>query len=699
MSFRPLLLPLCLLAVLSVPSGAAARGFEARDLVGLDRDASPVLSPDGRKLVFTRRVVDAARESASTGLWIEDLVARDAAPPVRFTPEGWNVNSPSFSPDGATVYFLSAKGGTQQLYAMPVAGGAPRQLTAFATDIGTYRVSPDGRRFAFSADIHDHCGADAADRFACSKARVDATAASKASGVIYDQLFVRHWDTWKDGRTSRLFVAGLPAAGAATVTQATAVSSTLDGDIPAKPFGGVDDYTWAPDGGSLVASVRVAGRAAAWSTNFDLYRLAADGIAAPVNLTADNPAWDAGPVFSADGATLFYRAMRRPGFEADRYAMVAMDVASSERREIAPGWDRSPSRLAVIEDGAALLVTAQDTGEYPLFRVDVATGAVTRLVGDGTVSAFDVAGDTIALSRSTIQTGDVLYTTTRDASTLRAITPTAAERLPGVAFGEYEQFTFRGARNATVHGYVVKPVDYIEGRTYPVAFLIHGGPQGSFGNGWSYRWNPQTYAGQGYAVVMIDFHGSTGYGQAFTDAISGDWGGKPLEDLQKGWAAAQDRYAFLDGDRACALGASYGGYMVNWIAGNWFDRRGNAPFKCLVNHNGVFDTRSMGLVTEELWFTEWEFGGTVAANPRAYEKFNPARHIGKWTTPTLVVAGQNDFRVPVDQSLSSFTALQRRGIESKLLYFPDENHWVLKPQNSLLWHDTVNAWLKQHIGQ
>ena len=266
--------------------------------------------------------------------------------------------------------------------------------------------------------------------------------------------------------------------------------------------------------------------------------------------------------------------------------------------------------------------------------------------------------------------------------------------LEGVNFGDFEQFSFKGWNDETVHGYVVKPHNYEEGKKYPVAFLIHGGPQGSFGNGWSYRWNPQTYAGQGYAVVMIDFHGSTGYGQAFTDAISQHWGDRPLEDLQKGWAAAQQKYGFLNGDKACALGASYGGFMVNWIAGNW-----NEPWKCLVNHDGVFDTRSMGYVTEELWFTEWENGGTPFDKPENYEKFNPVNHVAKWRVPMLVVQGEKDYRVPVDQGLSTFTALQRKGIESKLLYFPDENHWVLKPQNSILWHDTVNAWLKQHIGR
>jgi len=378
---------------------------------------------------------------------------------------------------------------------------------------------------------------------------------------------------------------------------------------------------------------------------------------------------------------------------------MALDLASGQAREIAPQWDRSPSSLAVAKDGRSLYAAAQSVGEYPLFRIDLASGEATELVGDGTVSSYTVAGDTLALTRNALDTGDVLYTASLDGQNLRQITPTAGERLPDVAFGAFEQFSFKGAGGDTVHGYVVKPWNYAEGGKYPVAFLIHGGPQGSFGNGWSYRWNPQTYAGQGYAVVMIDFHGSTGYGQAFTDAISGDWGGKPLVDLQKGWAAARDKYAFLDGGKACALGASYGGYMINWIAGNWFDRKGESPWKCLVNHDGVFDTRSMGYVTEELWFTEWENGGTPFDKPQAYEKWNPVNHVARWKVPMLVVQGEKDYRVPVDQGLSTFTALQRKGIESKLLYFPDENHWVLKPHNSVLWHDTVNAWLKQHIGQ
>ena len=688
MKLKSALLPLCLLAAL--PSLAAARGLDVRDLQKLDRVSSPTLSPDGSTVLFAKRVVDADVVKASSSLWIRNLLTRDIAPPKRLTPEGWSVNSPSFSPDGKTVYFLSGKSGIQQLYAQPVAGGTPRQLTAFALDVASYKLSPDGTRVLFSTDTFADCKAD----FACTKKKLDDTAAKKSTGVVYDGLFVRHWDTWADGRRSRLFVAALPEGKAKPVVAATSLTDGLDGDAPSKPFGGADEYTWSPDGASVVAAIRVAGKGEAWSTNFDLYKIAADGGSAPVNLTEANPAWDTGPVFSADGKTLFYRAMKRPGFEADRYGLMAMDLATKQVREIAPSWDRSADGIVLSKDGATIYTSAQHVGQHPLFAVDVASGEVKQVVGEGSVSAFDIAGDTLALTRNTLKSGDQLFTTTLAGAPLRAITPSTGEVLKDVSFGDYEQFDFKGWNNETVHGYVVKPHDYVEGKAYPVAFLIHGGPQGSFGDGWSYRWNPQTYAGQGYAVVMIDFHGSTGYGQAFTDAISQHWGDRPLEDLQKGWAAAQKKYAFLDGKNACALGASYGGYMINWIAGNW-----NEPWKCLVNHDGVFDIRSMAYVTEELWFTEWENGGTPYDVPKNIEKFNPVNHIAKWRVPMLVVQGEKDYRVPVDQGLSTFTALQRKGIESKLLYFPDENHWVLKPQNSILWHDTVNAWLKQHIGQ
>jgi len=478
------------------------------------------------------------------------------------------------------------------------------------------------------------------------------------------------------------------------VKGASAISATLAGDASSKPFGGNDDFTWSPDGRSVVASIRVAGREEAWSTNFDLYRLDAEGKQAPVNLTAANPAWDAGPVFSADGNTLYYRAMKRPGFEADRFGVMAMDLASGKTREIAPSWDRSAGEVVLAQDSKSFYTAADDLGEHRLFNIDIATGKATVVAEGGSTGSPVIAGSTLAYTKNSLKSGDQIVVAQADGSSPREITPSAGQMLPDVAFGDYEQFQFKGWNNETVHGYVVKPYNYQEGKTYPVAFLIHGGPQGSFGNGWSYRWNPQTYAGQGYAVVMIDFHGSTGYGQAFTDAISQHWGDRPLEDLQKGWAAAQKQYPFLNGDKACALGASYGGFMVNWIAGNW-----NEPWKCLVNHDGVFDQRMMGYATEELWFTEWEQGGTPFAKPQNYEKFNPVNHVADWKKPILIIHGQLDFRIPVEQGLGAFTAAQRQGIESKFLYFPDENHWVLKPANSLQWHNEVFGWLDKHLAK
>lgn len=272
------------------------------------------------------------------------------------------------------------------------------------------------------------------------------------------------------------------------------------------------------------------------------------------------------------------------------------------------------------------------------------------------------------------------------------LTDVNATRLRDVRFGKAEQFTFAGANGETVHGYVMQPWNAEPGRKYPIAFIVHGGPQASFANNWSYRWNPQIYAGAGYAAVFIDFHGSPGYGQAFTDSISQDWGGKPLQDLQLGLEAATKRFAWLDGNRACALGASYGGFMMNWIAGNWPEQ-----FKCIVNHAGIFDSRSMYYTTEELWFAEWENGGPYFANPAKHEEFNPSNFVNQWRTPMLVIHGEKDFRVPYSQGLAAFTALQRRGIDSRLVMFPDENHWILKPANSLQWHDEVLGWLHKYL--
>jgi dipeptidyl aminopeptidase/acylaminoacyl peptidase len=573
------------------------------------------------------------------------------------------------------------------VWRVPATGGEPVRVTDLPLDVDAFRVAPTGDRMLLSMAVFRDC----AD-LACTKARLDAKEKDKASGKIYDRLFVRHWDTWSDGRNNVLYAAPLDASGRVNGTPVS-LSGSLDGDVPSKPFGDREDFRFSPDGKTVVFSARIAGKTEAWSTNFDLYTVPAAG-GTPRNLTADNHAWDTKDVFSPDGRTVAYLAMSRPGFEADRYHIVLLDLASGKKRNVAESWDRSPGALRWTADGKTLVADAEDVGQHRLFAIDVASGKVSPLTDKGSIGGFDVRGNTVAYTQTNLASGAQLFGMQLGTNKAAQLTHVNEAKLADVRWGEYEQFSFKGANGDTVYGHVMKPWNYEPGKSYPIAFLVHGGPQGSFGNGWSYRWNPQVYAGAGYATVVIDFHGSTGYGQAFTDAISGDWGGKPLEDLKKGLAAAVAKYAWLDRSHACALGASYGGYMMNWIEGNWPD-----GFRCIVNHDGVFDMRGMAYSTEEQWFTDWENGGPYFTVPEKHERFNPVLHVNKWKTPMLVVQGDLDFRIPTAQGLSTFTALQRRGIESKLLVFPDENHWVLKPANSLLWHHTVIGWLDQHLKQ
>jgi dipeptidyl aminopeptidase/acylaminoacyl peptidase len=412
----------------------------------------------------------------------------------------------------------------------------------------------------------------------------------------------------------------------------------------------------------------------------------------PLCLTEKNQAWDTNPVFSPDGKTLAYLAMSRPGYESDRYRIVLRSWPTGRERVLTESWDRSPSSICWSPDSKTIYATAANVGQKSLFAIDVATGKVHTVVRDGYVRSPVAKGQRVFYGLDNLQSPADIYSVSSDAGDVHSITRVNADRIAAARMGVYEQFSFKGWNDETVYCYVVKPVDFDSDKKYPVAFLIHGGPQGSFGNHFHYRWNPQAYAGAGYAAIMVDFHGSTGYGQAFTDSIRDDWGGKPLEDLRKGLAAALERYQWMDGDKVGALGASFGGYMINWIAGQWPDR-----FQCLVNHDGSLDERMSYFDTEELWFPEWDHLGTPWDNHEGYEKHNPVRYISNWKKPMLVIHGASDFRVPETQGIGTFNALQRLGIPSKLLYFPDENHWVLKPHNSILWHETVIAWLDRWL--
>ncbi|MEK6675538.1 MAG: S9 family peptidase [Planctomycetota bacterium] len=649
--------------------------FSIHDMLAMDRISDPRVSPDGKKIVFVVRVSDLEANKGRTDLW---LVHSDGTGLRRLTTSSGNDNEPRWSPDGKTIWFLSTRSESSQVWRIPVDGGEAEQFTKETLDVGSLIVSPDGSKIAFAMEVFPDATPEE------TKKRADEIGSKKASGRIYEKLFFRHWDSWKDGRHSHVFV--MPTAGGKAID----IMKNMDADSPSKPFGGAEEIAFAPDGKSVVFTARNVGREEAWSTDLDLYVAPADGSDKPKCLTEANKAVDTMPVFSPDGRTLAYLAMKHLGYEADRFRIMLMPWPAGPAKSLTDDWDRSPGFIQWSSDSKSLYAGADHLGQHSLFAIDVGNGKTRMVVQDGAIDWAAQAGDRIVYSMHHLQSPVELYSVKPDGSDSMPITKINAEKLAAARLGEPEQFSFEGWNKETVYAYIVKPVDFDASKKYPVAFLIHGGPQGSFGNDFHYRWNPQAYAGAGYAAIMVDFHGSTGYGQAFTDSIRGDWGGKPLEDLMKGLEATLKKYPWMDGDRVGALGASYGGYMINWIAGNWPDR-----FRCLVNHDGTLDEHMGYFDTEELWFPEWDHHGTPWENPEEYQKHNPVNYVKNWKTPMLVIHGAKDFRVVETQGLGTFTALQRKGIPSKLLYFPDENHWVLKPLNSILWHETVIGWLDQ----
>jgi len=674
------------LAALALLSGSAAvaRPITATDLATMRRLAAPAVSPDGHWAVYQLRETDLAANRGRTDLWLLDL-RRAGVEPVRIASSpAHNEHDPRFSADGRWLYYLSNASGSDQLWRVALPAGTPEKITDFPTDIAGFLLSPDGERIALWADRDMAC----AD-LVC--ANVPAAAAGQGSGRVYDETFVRHWDAWATpGVRSRIFtlamVDGRPQGAG------TPVAPSLAGDSPSKPFGGAEEIAWSPDGRTLYFTLREGGRSEPNSTNLDIFAVPADGSAAPTNLTAANQGTDTGPAVSPDGRWLAYTAMARATYEADRQIVQLRNLATGETRALTADWDRSIGSIAWASDGRSLYVTAADTLDTPVFRVDIRTGRVTRLTQAGTAgNVVTVRDGSVLYTLNSLQAPDDLYRLDRRGRIAR-LTSVNADKLADLDPVEVERFSFAGAHGDRVWGQIVKPAG-AAGRL-PTLLLIHGGPQSSFGNGWSYRWNPWVFAAPGYAAVTVDFHGSTGYGQAFTDSINRDWGGAPLEDLRLGLAAAGGEDPALDTANACALGGSYGGFMVDWIAGNWPD-----GFRCLVSHSGVFDQRAMAYETEEAWFTEWEFGGpyydpAAAAN---YERNNPVNFVRNWRTPMLVIHGERDFRIPYSQSLGAFNALQRRNIPSRLVVFPDENHWILKPQNSIQWYREVHGWLDQWL--
>jgi len=661
-------------------SPALARPMTATDMHMMHRMGSPAVSPDGRYAVFTLSETDLAANKRNNTLFLLDLKKAGAAPqPIAGATKGHDA---TFSDDGS-LWFLMPVGDHDQLFRMTI-GGAPAQVSNFTGDIGGFKVSPNASHVAVWADRDLRC----AD-LACAGL---APKPETGSGRTYDQLFVRHWDTWAEpGVKSRLF--GFAVESGKLAGNGTPLTGSLVGDTPSKPFGGGEEIAFSPDGSTVFFTLREAGRIEPLSTNLDIFQVPSNGSGAPVNLTDANDATDTLPTVSPDGKTLAYVAMARPGYESDRQVLQLRDIATGATRPLTQKWDRSVGSIEWAPDGKSLLVTAGDTLEEPVFRIDARTGAVTRLTRDGSFGNVHAVpgGSAIATMNSIFAPDDLYRIDSRGRVTqLTAVNKALLDQLDPVTF---KKFSFTGANNDTVWGWTLKPANTTA--PLPISFLVHGGPQGSFSDGWSYRWNPRLFTAPGYAAVSVDFHGSTGYGQAFTDSIHQNWGGWPLEDLQKGLAYATANDPQLEANNACALGGSYGGYMMNWIEGKWPDR-----FKCIVQHDGVFDARAMAYETEELWFDEWEHGGhPYYETPAEYEKWNPVNYVQNWKTPQLVITSEKDFRIPYTQGIAAFTALQRRGIPSRLLIYPDENHWVLKPKNSIQWYDEVFAWEKRWLGK
>ena len=676
---------LCGLAALAlVPTTAFARPMTATDLATMRRVGAPAVSPDGRWLVYQLRETDLAANRGRTDLWLLDL-SRPNAPAVKIASTAqFNEAEPRFSADGRWVYFLSNRSGDDQVWRAPVPGGEAHQVTSVAGGISGYLPAPTDTHMAVWADRDIGCA-----NLAC--ANVARPAGGQGSARVYDNDgFVRHWDQWETPNSySRIFV--LPMVSGRTEGEGLPAAPQLRGHAPTRPYGGSEELAWSPDGRTLFFTLREAGPREPASTNLDIYAVQHGGT--PENLTQPNQAMDATPAVSPDGRGLAYTAMARPGFEADRQVIHLRNVQTGAIRALTAGWDRSVGSIAWAPDGRSLLVTAGDTLDTPLFRVDIASGRPTRLTEGGTVGNVTPLRDgSVVYTLNSIEAPDDLWRLPARGGPAQRLTAVNAQALAQLDPVAVRRFSFSGAGGDRVWGQIVKPASM--SRTLPVAFLIHGGPQSSFGNSWSYRWNPRLFSAPGYAAVSVDFHGSTGYGQAFTDAISRNWGAAPLEDLRLGLAAAGREDPQIDVRNACALGGSYGGYMVNWIAGNWPE-----GFKCLVSHAGIFDTRIMAYETEEAWFTNWENGGVPweRAPAETLERWNPIRFVQNWRTPMMVIHGERDFRIPYPQSLAMFSALQQRGIPSRLVVYPDENHWVLKPQNSIQWYREVHGWLQRWL--
>jgi dipeptidyl aminopeptidase/acylaminoacyl peptidase len=667
-------------ALLVASAGLAQKQpFLVETLLKIQRISDPALSPNGRLVAFTVQAPDLEKNTKPEQIYVVSIDG--IAPPRQLTQEGSVNERPRWSPDSRQIYFVSNRGGTQQIWLMDADGSHPRQITHLPTEASGETLSADGRKLVFLSSMYPDCGADTA----CNQHALDEEARSKVKARVYTSLLYRHWNEWQGKRRQHILSMNVDGTALVDLTPG-------ERDVPPFSLGGPDDYAISPDSMEL-AYVTNTDPEPALSTNSDIYAVPIEG--GDAKRITTGPGADESPQYSPDGKMLAFRSQARAGYESDRWRLMVLDRATGRAANLTEGLDRWVGSFTWLPDSSRLFFTVEDRGRTGLQMVP-ATGGGSRNIISGPSSLDDVQftsdGRSMIYTQESGSAPAEIYRANSSGGPAAALTHLNDALLSRVQLTPLEEISVEGADRARVSAFVVKPPGFDETQKYPVIFLIHGGPQGAWGESWTYRWNAQAFAGAGYLVVMPNPRGSTGYGQKFIDDINGDWGGKAYDDIMAVVdSVAQLKYA--DATRFAAAGGSYGGYMVNWMLGH------STQFKALVSHDGVFDLRSMAASTEELWFPTWEFKGMPWDNPDMYAKWSPSYFVKDFKTPTLVIHGEQDYRVPLSQGLQLFTALQIQKVPSKLLEYPDEGHWVLKPADSAFWYHTVLDWIGEWVNK
>lgn len=658
-----------LLVAASVPAQKAP--FDVQAMLKIARISEPQLSPDGKTVAFTVQTVDLDQNSKPKQIYV---VPTEGGTPRQITSQGTDNERPQWAPDSKSIAFISTRSGSSQVWVMKPDGSDARQVTSLSTEASGVLFTPDGKKLLFLSQVYPDCPDDA-----CNRTRLDAEKNNKVKARSYTTLLFRHWTEWQTKRRSHLMVMDATGGPVRDLTPG-------DRDVPPFSLGGPDDYAVSPDSKEVCYSVNVDPQPAT-STNADLFAVSIDG-GDPRKITM-NPGADLSPQYSPDGKYLAYRSQFRGGYESDRWRLIVLERATGTVNAVTESLDRPVQSFIWSHDSKLLFFTALDRGRQNI-RMIPTEGGASRVIVSGSITADDMQfssdGKTMIYSSQSGSAPSELYRASSAGGAAVALTHLNDALLSQYELTPLEEFSVDGAEKTRIQSFVVKPPNFNASRKYPVLFLIHGGPEGEWGESWSYRWNAQVMAGAGYLVVMPNPRGSTGYGQKFTEDIKDDWGGKPYQDIM----AAVDHIAalpYVDADRMAAAGGSYGGYMIDWMLGH------TQRFKALVSHAGVYDLKSMFGATEELWFPLWEFNGTPWDHPESYEKWSPSNFVKDFHTPTLVIHGELDFRVPYTQGLQLYTALQLQKIPSKLLEYPDEGHWIMKPQNSVLWYNTFLEWI------